>query len=122
MNDEYVDWLNRPVEKMSDFDVEDLLDDSETSIHVVNGGETIFAPSSDTVSTSRVRARSVGGYDPMIEVKFTTTFLIMEETSPDEDDETDDGDSDDGSGPTNATSPDWGLSDSLDDDNTSEVA
>lgn len=115
MNDDYVEWLNRPVSEMSDFDVEDLLGDTETSIHVVNGGETVFAPPPDTVSTSRVRARSVGGYSPMIEVKFTTTFMITEETIPEDEDKTDN-ESD-----VEATSPDWGLSESLDDDNTSEV-
>jgi len=52
----------------------------------------------------------------MIELSFKTTFLITEDAIPDEDDG-----SDDGSGPTNATSPDWGLSDSVSEDNTSGV-
>jgi len=116
MNDDYVDWVNRPVEEMSDFDVKGLVEDSETSVHIVSEGETILSPPADTVSTSRVRARSVGGYDPMIELSFKTTFLITEDAIPDEDDG-----SDDGSGPTNATSPDWGLSDSVSEDNTSGV-
>jgi hypothetical protein len=120
MNDEHVDWLNRPVEEMSDFDVKGLVEDSETSVHIVSESETVLAPPADTVSTSRVRARSVGGYDPMIELSFKTTFLITEDTIPD-DDSTDDGDSDDDNGATNATSPDWGLSDSVSDDNTSKV-
>jgi len=95
-------------------DIERVLTAEQTGVTVTHRGETFVSPDSTKISVSNSSARHHDGMSGRhTEISFNISFVISPEDFENDEEEN--------SGPMTATSDDWGLSDSLDDDNTESV-